>query len=105
MGLTTSLPVKSMRYQISSALSVVIQIARLTDGTRKLSSLQEITGMEGEMITMQEVFTYERTGVDAQGSVQGRFRALGIRPKFVQRMRSHGVTVRDEIFDPSRVYE
>ena len=106
MGMSgITLPVKSMRYQISSALSVVIQIARLTDGTRKLSSLQEITGMEGEMITMQEVFAYERTGVDAQGAVQGRFRALGIRPKFVQRMRSHGVTVRDEIFDPSRVYE
>ena len=106
MGMTgVSLPVKSMRYQISSALSVVMQIARLSDGSRKLISLQEITGMEGEMITMQEIFQFERTGVDAQGNVLGRFRALGIRPRFVQRMRQHGVAVRDDIFDPSRVFE
>jgi len=67
MGMSgINLPVKSMRYQISSALSVVIQIARLSDGSRKLVSLQEITGMEGEMITMQEIFTFERTGIDGQ---------------------------------------
>jgi pilus assembly protein CpaF len=94
-----------MRYQISSALSVVIQIARLSDGSRKLVSLQEITGMEGEMITMQEIFTFERTGIDGQGTVLGRFRAMGIRPKFVQRLRQHGITVRDDLFDPSRVFE
>ena len=106
MGMSgISLPVKSMRYQVSSALSVVIQIARLSDGSRKLVSLQEITGMEGEMITMQEIFQFERTGIDAQGNVQGRFRALGIRPKFVQKLRLHGITVRDEIFDPARVFE
>jgi pilus assembly protein CpaF len=100
-----NMPVKSMRYQMSSALSVVIQIARMTDGSRKLVSLQEITGMEGDMITMQEVFTFERTGVDANGTVQGRFRALGIRPKFVQRLRTFGIAVRDEVFDPARTFE
>jgi pilus assembly protein CpaF len=106
MGMSgLSLPVKSMRYQISSALSVVIQIARLSDGSRKLVSLQEITGMEGEIITMQEIFQFERTGIDAQGNVQGRFHALGIRPKFVQRLRLHGIAVRDEIFDPARSFE
>jgi pilus assembly protein CpaF len=106
MGMSgLSLPPKSMRYQISSALSVVVQIGRLTDGTRKLLSLQEITGMEGETISMQEIFLFERTGVDAQGKVQGRFRATGIRPKFVARMRSFGVSIADDLFDPSRVYE
>jgi pilus assembly protein CpaF len=106
MGMSgISLPVKSMRYQISSALSVVIQIARLSDGSRKLVSLQEITGMEGEMITMQEIFTFERGGIDGQGTVQGRIRALGIRPKFVQKLRQHGIQVRDEMFDPTRVFE
>jgi pilus assembly protein CpaF len=106
MGMSgINLPVKSMRYQISSALSVVIQIARLSDGSRKLVSLQEITGMEGEMITMQEIFTFERTGVDGQGTVLGRFRALGIRPKFVQRLRQHGISVKDDLFEPTRVFE
>jgi pilus assembly protein CpaF len=106
MGMSgISLPVKSMRYQISSALSVVIQIARLSDGSRKLVSLQEITGMEGEMITMQEIFTFERGGIDAQGKVQGRFRALGIRPKFVQKLRQYSIQVRDDMFDPTRVFE
>jgi pilus assembly protein CpaF len=106
MGMSgLSLPPKSMRYQISSALSVVVQIGRMTDGTRKLLSLQEITGMEGDTITMQEIFTFERTGVDAQGKVLGRFRATGIRPKFAARMKSFGVDVPDNLFDPSRVYE
>jgi pilus assembly protein CpaF len=106
MGMSgINLPVKSMRYQISSALSVVIQIARLSDGSRKLVSLQEITGMEGEMITMQEIFAFERAGIDEQGTVLGRYRALGIRPKFVQRLRQNGITVRDDLFDPSRVFE
>ncbi|HVL37611.1 MAG TPA: CpaF family protein [Burkholderiales bacterium] len=105
MGMSgLALAAKAMRYQISSALSVVIQIARLSDGSRKLVSLQEITGMEGEVITMQEIFQFERTGVDAEGRVLGRFRATGIRPKFVSRMHSFGLRVRDELFDPSRVY-
>lgn len=100
-----ALPPKAMRYQVSSALSVVVQIARMSDGSRKLVSLQEITGMEGEMITMQEVFLFERRGVAEDGSVIGRFRASGVRPKFVQRMRAFGVTVRDDMFDPARVFE
>ena len=106
MGMTgIHMPVKSMRYQISSALSVVIQTTRLSDGSRKIVSLQEITGMEGEIITMQEIFAFERTGVDGEGAVQGRFRAQGIRPKFVQRLRQNGIAVRDEMFDPARVFE
>jgi pilus assembly protein CpaF len=102
-GLT--LPPSAMRYQISSALSVVVQIARLTDGSRRLISLQEITGMEGEVITMQEIYTYQRTGIDPEGRVLGRFRATGIRPKFAARMRTFGIQVKEAMFDPSRVME
>jgi len=100
-----NLPPKAMRYQISSALSVVIQAARLVDGSRKVISIQEITGMEGDIITMQEIFLFEKTGVTPDGSVQGHFRATGIRPKFVQRLRSFGVNVRDDMFEPSRIFE
>ena len=106
MGMSgLSLPPKAMRYQISSALSVVVQIARMSDGSRRLVSLQEITGMEGEIITMQEIFTYERTGVDPEGRVLGRFRATGIRPKFMARLRTFGSNIPDALFDPSRSFE
>jgi pilus assembly protein CpaF len=106
MGMSgLSLPPKAMRYQVSSALSVVVQIARMSDGTRRLVSLQEITGMEGEVITMQEIFTYERTGMDKDGRVLGRFRATGIRPKFMGRLRTFGIDVREQMFDPTRVFD
>ncbi len=106
MGMSgLSLPPKAMRYQVSSALSVVVQIARMSDGTRRLVSLQEITGMEGEVITMQEIFTYERTGMDKDGRVLGRFRATGIRPKFMARLRTFGIDVREQMFDPTRVFD
>ena len=100
-----SLPPKAMRQQISSALAVVIHVARLSDGKRKLTSIQEITGMEGDIVTMQEIFTFEQTGLAPDGVVLGHFRATGIRPKFVDRLRVHGITVPDELFDPTRLYE
>lgn len=100
-----NLPPKAMRQQISSALAVVIHVTRLSDGKRKLTSLQEITGMEGDIVTMQEIFTFEQTGVAPDGTVLGHFRATGIRPKFVDRLRVHGIKVPDELFDPTRLYE
>lgn len=100
-----NLPSKAMRQQISSALTAVIHVSRLSDGRRKLTSIQEITGMEGDVTTMQEIFTYEQTGVAADGTVLGHFRATGIRPKFVDRLRVHGIAVPDELFDPTRLYE
>src|SRR5450830_139892 len=100
-----NLPPKAMRQQISSALTAVIHIARLSDGRRKLTSIQEITGMESDIITMQEIFVYEQTGVAADGTVLGHFRATGIRPKFVDRLRTHGIAVDDALFDPTRLYE
>jgi len=100
-----NLPPKAMRQQMSSALTAVIHVSRLSDGKRKLTSIQEITGMESDIITMQEIFTYEQTGVAANGTVLGHFRATGIRPKFVDRLRTHGVTLPDELFDTTRLYE
>jgi pilus assembly protein CpaF len=100
-----NLPPKTMRQQMSSALTVLIQIARMSDGRRKLVSLQEITGMEGDIITMQEIFTFEQTGIAPDDTVVGFFRATGIRPKFVDRLRVHGVTIPDDLFDPQHTYE
>jgi pilus assembly protein CpaF len=82
---------KAMRQQIASAVNVVIQVARLTDGTRRIVSISEITGMEGEMITMQEIFQFERTGIDPNGKVIGRFRTTGIRPRFAERFKQYGM--------------
>ncbi len=93
---------RTMRQQISAALSVVIQISRLSDGKRKITSLQEITGVEGDIESMQEIFKFDQTGVDANGAVTGRFLATGIRPKFEQRLRTRGVLLRDDLYDPER---
>lgn len=95
----------AMRQQISSAINAVIQIARLNDGRRKLISLQEITGMEGEVITMQEVYRFTQTGVEPDGTVAGHFRATGVRPKFMERLKSYGLQVSESTFDPSLIYE
>jgi len=82
---------RAMRQQIASAVNLVIQVARLTDGTRRITSISEITGMEGEMITMQELFQFERTGIDPAGKVIGRFRTTGIRPRFAERLKQYGM--------------
>jgi pilus assembly protein CpaF len=82
---------KAMRQQIASAVNVVIQVARLTDGTRRVVSISEITGMEGETITTQEIFQFERTGIDPNGKVIGRFRTTGIRPRFAERFKQYGM--------------
>ncbi|HUE81110.1 MAG TPA: CpaF family protein [Pyrinomonadaceae bacterium] len=82
---------RAMRQQIASALDLVIQVARLSDGTRRVTSISELTGMEGETITMQEIFQYERSGVDSNGQVLGRFRPTGIRPRFAERLKASGL--------------
>ncbi|HUS11064.1 MAG TPA: CpaF family protein [Pyrinomonadaceae bacterium] len=82
---------RAMRQQIASAVNLVIQVARLTDGTRRIVSIAEITGMEGETISMQEIFEFERTGVDGTGKVIGRFRTTGIRPRFAERLKQYGM--------------
>ena len=77
----TNLPEKAMRQQIASAIQIVVQQTRLSDGSRKVTSISEITGMEGDIITMQEIFVFEKTGLTQEGKVLGRFRATGVRPK------------------------
>ncbi|BBI99772.1 type II/IV secretion system-related protein [Ferrigenium kumadai] len=106
IGMTgLNLPPKAMRQQISSALTAVIHVSRLTDGKRKVTSIEEITGMEGEIITMQQIFAFEQTGVAEDGTVLGHFRATGIRPKFTDRLITRGIKISDEIFDPTKLYE
>jgi len=100
-----NLSTKALRNYISSALDVIIQLTRLSDGTRKMTSVQEITGMEGDVITLQEIFTYEQKGLDQQGNLKGRFRATGVRPKFMERFAARGVTIRPDLFDAGKVYE
>ncbi|MBW3499412.1 putative conjugal transfer proteinc [Janthinobacterium sp. HH104] len=96
---------RATRQQICSAVTVVMQVSRLTDGARKLVSLQEVTGMEGDIIAMHEIFRFEQTGVDADGKVQGHFCATGVRPRFTERLRMFGAPVPDSVFDPDRIYE
>lgn len=100
-----NLAAKAMRHYISSALDVIIQIARLSDGTRKLISFQEIVGMEGDLITLQELFTFQQTGLDENRKVKGRFKATGIRPKFAERLSVKGISLPADLFDPCKVYE
>ncbi|MEX3983340.1 CpaF family protein [Paraburkholderia sp. EG287A] len=100
-----ALPPRTMRHQISSAISVVVQAARLTDGRRKIVSISELTGMEGDIINMQEIFTFKRTGMDSNGNVRGHFCATGVRPKFCERFAAFGVNLPEQIFDPGRRYD
>ena len=92
------LPERAMRQQIASAINVVLQVSRLSDGTRKVMQMSEIVGMEGDIITMQDIFTYEREGIGADDKVIGHFRATGIRPRFSDRLKSYGVDLSSLLF-------
>ncbi|HYG98774.1 MAG TPA: CpaF family protein [Terriglobales bacterium] len=97
-----NIPERAVRNQISSAIHAVVQISRMADGTRKLTSISELTGMEGDVVTMQDIFTFDRHGVSEKGNVKGTFRATGIRPKFTDRLAAAGYRLRTTLFD-SRV--
>jgi len=90
---------RAMRQQVASAINLVVQVARLSDGSRRVTSISEITGMEGETITMQEIFMYERTGVDKEGRVIGRFKPTGIRPRFAERLKACGLQLPRVFFE------
>ena len=90
--------VRSIRQQISSAVHLFVQIARFSDGTRRVVALTECVGMEGDLVTMQDIFVFERTGLTEQGRVTGRFRATGIRPKFYERLRASGMQIPASVF-------
>src|SRR6186713_1103306 len=95
----TNLPERAMRQQISSAIQLVIQQSRMSDGTRKVTSISEITGMEGDIITMQEIYLFEKMGVTQDGKVIGRFRATGVRPKCCERLKASGIHLPADMFE------
>jgi pilus assembly protein CpaF len=99
------IPARSARAQIASALNVVVQVARLSDGRRKLVSLSELTGMEGEVVTMQEIFRFRQTGMSPEGQVIGKFEATGIRPRFLDQVMAHGVTLSSDLFRPDAKFD
>jgi pilus assembly protein CpaF len=96
-----SIPPKALREMIAAAIHVIIQATRLPDGSRKITSITEITGMEGDVITIQEIFAYEKQGLNEDGSVKGRFVATGVRPRVAERIRTSGITLPDDLFTPS----
>jgi pilus assembly protein CpaF len=87
----TNLPDRAMREQIASALDVIVQLSRMTDGTRRVTSIVEVTGMEGDIITTQEIYRFKRKGISPEGKVVGQFEATGLRPRFTERLQVAGV--------------
>jgi pilus assembly protein CpaF len=94
-----NIPERAVRQQIASAVHAVIQIARLSDGTRKVITISEITGMDNDSIGMQDIFSFDRNGIDENGKVRGTFRATGVRPHFAERLASAGARLRPSLFD------
>jgi pilus assembly protein CpaF len=94
-----NLPEKAVRQQIAAAVGLVVQISRLSDGTRRVVNLSEITGMENDVVTMQDIYTFVRRGIGPNGSVIGSFRPSGIRPKFLERLRVAGILLPQELFE------
>jgi pilus assembly protein CpaF len=98
-----NIPEAAIRRQISSALDVVVQVSRMSDGTRKVISVSEITGMEGSVVTMQDIFVYQKRGISENGEVVGEFMATGVRPKFAERLLVTGIHLPVNLFSNSAV--
>ena len=94
------LPTRALRGQISAALQIIVQLQRFSDGRRRVVSLQELTGMEGDIISMQEIYRFVRTGVDSQGNVLGYHTATGVRPRFAERAKEFGFNLPESLFTP-----
>lgn len=92
---------KSIRQQITAAISIVIQASRLSDGKRKIMSISEIHGMEGDVITMQDIFIFQQTGIGVDGAVQGKFTATGVRPRIAEKLAIHGALLSEQMFQAS----
>ncbi len=99
------IPIKNLRHYTSSAIDVCIHTARLMDGSRKVMSVQEITGMEGDIISLQEIFRFEQTGFDENAKIKGIFRATGIRPAIIKKLEIFNIHIPPDLFDPEKVYE
>jgi pilus assembly protein CpaF len=98
-----NIPEKAIRQQVASAVNIIVQVTRLSDGTRKISGITEITGMEGEVISMQDIFLFERSGLRQDGKVTGRFRATGIRPKCSEKIASAGIKLPADMFEHTKI--
>ena len=96
-----NLPEKALRQQIASAIALVVQIARMSDGTRRITYVSEITGMTGDVVAMQDIFVFEKLGIDVSGRVMGRFKATGVSPKFAERLKKAGITLPASVFEHS----
>jgi pilus assembly protein CpaF len=106
LGMTgMPMTVQSIRSQIASAIDIIVQLTRLSDGKRKVTSVAEVTGMEGDVIQMQEIFRFVRTGMDADGGILGYFEATGIRPRFLEDLRAMGIEFPGRYFEPGRPQE
>jgi pilus assembly protein CpaF len=99
------IPSEFLRKFIASAINVIIQVSRMVDGRRKLISLQEITGMEGNVITMQEIFSFQQTRLDSNRQVRGFFKFQGVRPKFIEKFKISGIDIPPDLFNPNRTVE
>jgi pilus assembly protein CpaF len=99
-----NLPDKAIRRQVASAINVVVQVSRLSDGTRKVTSLAEITGMEGDIVTMQDIFLFKKQGIGERNEVLGEYIPTGIRPKFAEQLLTSGIRLPMEMFEPHRVH-
>jgi pilus assembly protein CpaF len=93
------IPTRVILQQLTSAIKLVVQVSRLQDGTRKILSVSEVLGVRDEKVEIQEIFTFERTGVNDAGKVQGRFKATGVTPKILERLRVSGIQLPASIFD------
>ncbi|MEX0902916.1 MAG: CpaF family protein [Pseudohongiellaceae bacterium] len=100
-----SIPATVIRQQIASALDLLIDVERMMDGRRVVTSIQEIVGMEETVVEIQEIFSFRKQGVDENGRVKGNFRPSGIRPRLVERLREFGVDLSEDVFEPNRIYE
>jgi pilus assembly protein CpaF len=96
-----NLPEKALRQQIASAIALVVQIARMSDGTRRITYVSEITGMTGDVVAMQDIFVFEKLGIDVSGRVMGRFKATGVSPKFHERLKKAGIVLPASVFEHS----
>jgi pilus assembly protein CpaF len=94
-----NIPERAVRHQISSAIHAVVQIARLSDGTRKVITISEVSGMDVDMIGMRDIFSFDRSGIDESGKVRGTFRATGEKPTFAERLATSGARLRPALFE------
>ncbi|MDD3024760.1 MAG: ATPase, T2SS/T4P/T4SS family, partial [Syntrophomonadaceae bacterium] len=94
------LPIRAIREQICSAIDIIVHQSRLQDGSRKITHITEVLGMEGDIITLQNVFVFDKTGINEQGKVQGKHRATGLNPKCMEKLASMGISLPGDFFNP-----